>query len=380
MNRVLFIDRDGTLVKEPEDYQVDSFEKLVFYPGMLCALSHIVGETDYELVMVTNQDGLGTERYPEKDFERVQNFIMRTLENEGIRFREIIIDRTWPEEKASTRKPGTVLLTHYMTGGYDLEHSFVIGDRITDMVLAKNLGARGIWLNDSSGLGISETEMAKDDLAGVVALETRDWHEIYSFLRAQQRRAVVMRETRETKVTVEIALDGSGRTDISTGLGFFDHMLEQLGFHGVMDLAVRVTGDLHVDEHHTIEDTALALGQAFTEAVGAKKGINRYGFVLPMDESLAQVAVDFGGRNFLVWKADFRREKIGDMPTEMFYHFFKSFTDTAKCTLNIQAEGINEHHKIEAIFKAFARALHMAVSLQDNGGETSTKGSAQWRK
>ncbi len=383
MNRkkkVLFIDRDGTLVKEPGDYQLDSFDKLEFFPDMFCALSRIVTEMDYELVMVTNQDGLGTEVFPEKDFEPVHRFVMKTLENQGIRFSDVIIDRTLPEDKAPTRKPGTALLTKYLSGEYDMENSFVIGDRITDMVLAENLGAQGIWLNDQSGLGGENTSVGAEQLQGIIALDTLNWEGICAFLRSRQRHAVIRRETRETKVTVELSLDGSGKTKISTGIGFFDHMLEQLGFHGGMDLQINVEGDLNVDEHHTIEDTALALGKAFTEALGDGKGIARYGFTVPMDESLAQVAVDFGGRNFLVWETEFKREKIGEMPTEMFYHFFKSFTDTAKCTLHIRAEGNNEHHKAEAIFKAFARALRRAVASQADAGETSTKGTEQWGK
>ncbi len=376
--KILFIDRDGTLTREPDDYQLDSMEKLVFYPGMLCALARIARETDYELVMVTNQDGLGTDAFPEERFLPPHRFILQTLENEGIRFADIIIDRTVPEERAPTRKPGTALLTKYLEGEYDLEHSFVIGDRLTDMELARNLGARGIWLNDHSGLGGDEVTAAPETLASVIALETQSWEEIARFLLAAQRQARVKRKTRETTVEVELSLDGSGKTDVSTGIGFFDHMLEQLGFHGGFDLRVQAEGDLQVDEHHTIEDTALALGQAFREALGSGRGIARYGFSVPMDESRARVVVDIGGgRNFIVWEVEFTREMIGEMPTEMFYHFFKSFTDTAKCTLHIHALGTNEHHKAEAIFKAFARALHMAVSGEGEQ-EISTKGTEQW--
>jgi len=379
--RILFIDRDGTLTVEPEDYQLDSMEKLMFYPGMLCALARIARETNYDLVMVTNQDGLGTDAFPEAAFRLPHHFILKTLENEGIRFSDIVIDKTMPAEKAPTRKPGTALLTKYMTGEYDLAGSFVIGDRLTDMELARNLGAGGIWLNDTSGLGSDEVTVAPQALKEVIALETQSWEEVYRFLKSVQRHALVNRKTRETDVEVELSLDGTGKTEISTGIGFFDHMLEQLGFHGGMDLHVKVKGDLQVDEHHTIEDTALALGQAFALALGEGKGIARYGFTVPMDESLARVAIDAGGgRNYIVWKVSFKREKIGEMPTEMFYHFFKSFTDTAKCTLHIHAEGENEHHKAEAIFKAFARALKGAATLNGNKGETSTKGTEQWEQ
>ncbi len=377
--RVLFIDRDGTLTEEPDDYQLDSFEKLRLVPGMLCALSRIARELPYELVMVTNQDGLGTEAFPEETFWPVHEWVMRTLEDEGIRFAEVVIDRTFPHEKAPTRKPGTALLQKYFSEEYDLANSFVIGDRITDMLLARNLGARGIWLDDGSGLGGDEA----GDTTGLeetVVLRTRDWPEIYRYLRAQQRRAAVRRTTRETDIVVELALDGSGVTDIRTGIGFFDHMLEQLGFHGGFDLKIHAEGDLHVDEHHTVEDTALALGEAFRQALGAARGIARYGFTVPMDESRATATVDVaGGRNYLVWKADFHREKIGEMPTELFYHFFKSFTDTARVTLHLEAYGDNEHHKAEALFKAFARALRQAVAVAGEG-DTSTKGEEKWEQ
>ncbi len=377
---ILFIDRDGTITREPEDYQLDSFDKLAFVPGVLTALGRFARELPYELVMVTNQDGLGTESFPEETFWPVHDLVMRTLEGEGIRFAEVVIDRTFPHENAPTRKPGTALLQKYFSEGYDLSNSFVLGDRITDMVLARNLGARGIWLDDGSGLGGDETGITEEELAATVALRTADWQEIYLFLRAQQRRARVRRTTRETGITVELALDGSGRADIHTGIGFFDHMLEQLAFHGGFDLHIAAAGDLHVDEHHTVEDTALALGEAFRSALGDARGIQRYGFTAPMDESIATAAVDVaGGRNYLVWNVSFRREKIGEMPTELFYHFFKSFTDTSRCTLHLEATGDNEHHKAEALFKAFARALRKAVAQTGQGG-TSTKGTEQWEK
>ncbi len=377
--RLLFIDRDGTITREPDDYQLDSFDKLQFVPGVLCALARIARELPYELVMVTNQDGLGTEAFPEETFRPVHEMVMRTLEGEGIVFSDVIIDRTFPEEKAPTRKPGTALLEKYFSGEYDLEHSFVIGDRITDMLLARNLGARGIWLDDGSGLGGDEAGETAG-LGETVVLRTLDWQAVYRYLRAQQRRATVRRTTRETDITVTLALDGSGQTDITTGIGFFDHMLDQLGFHGGFDLRVSAAGDLHVDEHHTVEDTALALGEAFRSALGDARGIGRYGFTVPMDESRATASVDVaGGRNYLVWKVEFTREKIGEMPTELFYHFFKSFTDTARITLHLEAYGDNEHHKAEALFKAFARALRKAVT-QEGDGETSTKGTEQWQQ
>ncbi len=377
--QVLFIDRDGTLTLEPGDEQLDSFDKLTFVPGALCALARIARELPYELVMVTNQDGLGTPAFPEERFRPVHELVLRTFEGEGVRFSEVLIDRTFPEDHAPTRKPGTAMLEKYMTGDYDLARSFVIGDRITDMLLARNLGARGIWLDDGSGLGAGEVE-GNPDLGDTVVLRTRDWHEIYRFLRSRQRRAVVRRTTRETRVGVELALDGSGRADIHTGIGFFDHMLEQLAFHGGFDLTLHTEGDLHVDEHHTVEDTALALGEAFRQALGEARGIGRYGFTVPMDESRATAVVDVAaGRNYLVWDASFHREKIGEMPAELFPHFFKSFTDTSRITLHLSATGDNEHHKAEALFKAFARALRQAVSMTGEG-ETSTKGTEQWER
>ncbi len=366
MKKVLFIDRDGTLVLEPpEDFQVDSLEKLEFYPGVFRYLSQIA-ELDYELVMVSNQDGLGTDAFPEKDFWPVQNKILKAMENEGILFSDILIDRSFPEENAPTRKPRTGLLRKYMEGDYDLANSFVIGDRLTDMELAANLGCKGILLAGPGKPGFdSKTQV----------LQTPSWKEIYRFLKRKARRVTVNRKTKETDISLTLNLDDEGKADIDTGIGFFDHMLEQVSRHGGMDMDLQVTGDLHVDEHHTIEDTALVLGQAVKEALGNKKGISRFGFYVPMDDSLAQVALDFGGRNWLVWEAEFKREKIGEMPTEMFFHFFKSFSDAAGCNLNIKATGTNEHHKIEAVFKAFARALKMAVQRDvDSDVLPSTKG------
>ena len=362
MKKALFIDRDGTLVIEPPiDYQLDSLEKLEFYPQVFQCLSKISQEFDYELVMVTNQDGLGTDSFPENTFWPAHNKMLQAFKNEGIEFSEILIDRSFPEDNAPTRKPRTGLLTHYIRGDYDLENSIVIGDRATDIGLAKNLGSKSIYLNEQ-------------DENIVADLQTKSWSDIYNFLKKQGRKATVNRKTSETKIKISLNLDGSGKSNISTGLPFFDHMLEQLSRHGNMDLDIQVRGDLEIDEHHTIEDTALALGEAFLQALGSKKGIERYGFLLPMDDCLAQVAIDFGGRPWLVWEADFTREKIGDMPTEMFMHFFKSFSDTAKCNLNIKAEGSNEHHKIESIFKAFAKAIRNAVAGTGNFKIPSTKG------
>ena len=362
MKKVLFIDRDGTLVLEPKDYQLDSFEKLEFYSGAFHFLARIAKELDYELVMVTNQDGLGTNSFPEDTFWPVQNFILKAFENEGVSFNEVIIDRTFPEENAETRKPGTGLLKHYLTeGSYDLENSFVIGDRLTDMELARNLKAKGIFITGHEELGKDELSVRREELNEVVQKETNSWQEIYEFLKKGNRVAEISRKTNETDIFINLNLDGTGKSKISTGIHFFDHMLDQLARHGHVDLELTVKGDLEVDEHHTIEDTAIALGEAFSRALGNKLGIERYGFCLPMDDCLAQAVIDFGGRNWLVWEADFKREMIGKMPTEMFYHFFKSFTDGAKANLNIKAEGVNEHHKIEAIFKAFAKAIKAAV-------------------
>ena len=362
MKKVLFIDRDGTLVIEPPlDYQLDSFEKLEFYPKVTQYLSKIANELDYELVMVTNQDGLGTESFPENTFWPVQNFIIKAFENEGIGFKEIFIDKTFAKENLPTRKPNTGLLTQYFSNEYDLVNSFVIGDRLTDIELAKNLGSKGIYIANNSNVGDDEITVKREELNQFIALETADWKAIYEYLKLQDRSASIERNTNETKIKIELNLDGTGKNKIATGIAFFDHMLEQIARHGQLDLNIEVKGDLEVDEHHTIEDTAIALGEVFNDALGNKLGIERYGFCLPMDDCLAQVAIDFGGRNWLVWEVDFKREMIGKMPTEMFMHFFKSFTDGARCNLNIKAEGTNEHHKIEAIFKAFAKAIKAAV-------------------
>ena len=359
--KVLFIDRDGCLIREPADEQIDAFAKLQFQPGLFNFLGRIAREFDFEMVMVTNQDGLGTEAFPEKDFWPVQEFIIQTLADEGIAFSAIHIDRTFPEEGADTRKPGTGMLKKYMGTAYDMSGSYVIGDRLTDMELAKNLGAQGLFLNMHPELGADELKVNRQELQEVIQWEGTDWEGIYKFLKLGKRITELERKTSETEVRIRLDLDGRGIADIETGLHFFDHMLEQIARHGQIDLFIRVKGDLQVDEHHTIEDTAIALGQAVYRGLGNKLGIERYGFCLPMDDCLAQVALDFGGRNWLVWEADFNREKVGDMPTEMFLHFFKSFSDSAKANLNIKAEGQNEHHKIEAIFKAFAKALKMAV-------------------
>ncbi|GER59276.1 histidine biosynthesis bifunctional protein HisB [Patiriisocius marinus] len=373
--KVLFIDRDGTIIKEPADEQIDSFEKLVFYPKAFTFLGKIAKELDFELVMITNQDGLGTDVYPESTFWPVHNFVLKTFENEGVVFDEIIIDKTFAKDNQPTRKPGTALLTKYFEEDYDLENSFVIGDRLTDIELAKNLNAKGIFINDHTNLGTAEITTTEQSLRDVIALETNDWEKIYNFLKLKERSASIIRNTNETKISIDVNLDGTGKSTIDTGIAFFDHMLDQIARHGQMDLNIKVNGDLEVDEHHTIEDTAIALGEVFAQALGNKLGMERYGFCLPMDDCLAQVAIDFGGRNWLVWEADFKREMIGKMPTEMFYHFFKSFTDGAKANLNIKAEGTNEHHKIEAIFKAFAKAIKMAVKRDaDKMILPSTKG------
>jgi imidazoleglycerol-phosphate dehydratase/histidinol-phosphatase len=345
LKKVLFIDRDGTLILETDDFKIEKFEKLVFYPQIFYWLGKIARELDYELVMVTNQDGLGTPDFPEKDFWQVQNFILKTFENEGIQFAEVFIDKSYPHENLPTRKPGTGMLTQYFSSHYDLKNSFVIGDRITDVQLAKNLGAKCFFLNDGRGLGATEVKDSMEDLKHYIALETRHWEHIYNYLKGGPRTAVHSRSTNETQITVELNLDGCGKSSIATGLNFFNHMLEQIAKHGNIDLKI----------------SANALGEAFAIALADKKGIERYGFYLPMDDALAQVAIDFGGRNWVEWKVEFKREKIGDVPTEMFFHFFKSFSDAAKCNLNIKAEGHNEHHKIEAVFKAFAKAIKMAV-------------------
>ncbi|USD25032.1 bifunctional histidinol-phosphatase/imidazoleglycerol-phosphate dehydratase HisB [Flagellimonas marinaquae] len=359
--KVLFIDRDGTIIKETVDEQIDAFEKMIFYPKAFTYLGKIAKELDYELVMITNQDGLGTDIFPEDTFWPVHNFIMKSFENEGVVFDAVYIDKTFPKDNADTRKPGTGMLTSYFSEEYDLENSFVIGDRLTDVELAKNLGAKGIFINDNTHLGTGEITVKREELDDFIALESNDWEKIYEFLKLENRIAEISRKTNETDIQIKINLDGTGKSNINTGLAFFDHMLDQLARHGQMDLNIKVDGDLEVDEHHTIEDTAIALGELFSKALGNKLGIERYGFALPMDDCLAQVAIDFGGRNWLVWDTEFKREKVGDMPTEMFMHFFKSFTDGAKANLNIKAEGTNEHHKIEAIFKAFAKSIKMAV-------------------
>ena len=370
MKRVLFIDRDGTLILEPRDEQIDSLEKLEFYPGVFAGLAKIARTGDYELVMVTNQDGLGTSSFPEETFWPAHNKMLKTFENEGIKFSQVLIDKSFAHENKPTRKPGTGLLASFFSPAYDLPNSFVIGDRITDIELAKNLGARGILLAEDKKI----EELANHHLLPYCSLLTSSWENIYAHVTTPVRRASVQRKTKETDIAVELTLEGSGFSSLQTGLGFFDHMLDQLARHGRMDLTVAVKGDLHVDEHHTIEDTGLALGEAIALALGNKQGIERYGFCLPMDDALAQVAIDFGGRPWLVWEAEFKREKIGEMPTEMFFHFFKSFADAARCNLSIKAEGINEHHKIEAIFKAFAKAIRMAVKNDGTGYLPTTKG------
>ena len=359
MKRALFIDRDGTLVIEPPvDYQLDSLEKLEFYPKVFRNLYFIRKQLDFEFVMVTNQDGLGTDSFPEDTFWPAHNKMLKTLEGEGIRFDDILIDRSFPEENSPNRKPRTGMLGRYLSGEYDLANSYVIGDRLTDMQLAVNLGAKGIWLRPDDD---EARQLLTENTAISPVLITDDWDRITEYLFAGERRATVRRTTKETDIFVEVNLDGHGRTEISTGLGFFDHMLDQIGKHSGMDLTVRVKGDLEVDEHHTIEDTAIALGEALSKALGDKRGIERYGYCLPMDDCLCSVALDFGGRPWLVWDAEFRREKVGDMPTEMFLHFFKSLSDAARMNLNIRAEGVNEHHKIEGIFKALARSIKMAI-------------------
>ncbi|KAA6441642.1 bifunctional histidinol-phosphatase/imidazoleglycerol-phosphate dehydratase HisB [Dyadobacter flavalbus] len=357
MKKVLFIDRDGTIIVEPPtDFQVDSLEKLEFLPKAISSLRRIAEETDYELVMVTNQDGLGTDSFPEPDFWPAHNKMLQTLAGENIHFVAVHIDRSFPEDNLPTRKPGTGLLTAYFSEEYDLANSYVIGDRLTDVQLAVNLGAKAILF----GSDVQDKQIS-GEMNAAISYVSNDWDAIYEHLKLPSRKASVERNTKETQIKVELNLDGSGRSDIHTGLGFFDHMLDQLARHSGADLAIHVEGDLHIDEHHTIEDTALALGEAYRQAIGDKRGISRYGFLLPMDEALAQVAIDFSGRPWIVWDAEFKREKIGEMPTEMFFHFFKSFSDTSLSNLNIKVEGQNEHHKIESVFKAFAKAIKMAV-------------------
>ena len=375
MKKILFIDRDGTLALEPADYQLDALTKLEFYPEVFTYLGKIVKELDYELVMVTNQDGLGTDSFPEDTFWPTQNFLIKAFENEGITFDEICIDRSFPADNAPTRKPRTGLLTAYLDEKqYNMQQSFVIGDRMTDIELAYNLNAKGIFIANDTALATDE--VTESDLSKSIALTTTSWKDIYEFLKLEQRIVIQKRTTNETDIALELNLDGTGKSQIDTGIAFFDHMLDQIARHGNMDLILNVKGDLEVDEHHTIEDTAIVLGEAFALALGNKLGIERYGFCLPMDDCLAQATIDFGGRNWLVWEADFKREMIGKMPTEMFYHFFKSFTDGAKANLNIKAEGSNEHHKIESIFKVFSKAIKVAVKRDpDKMILPSTKGS-----
>jgi imidazoleglycerol-phosphate dehydratase/histidinol-phosphatase len=375
--RCLFVDRDGTMIQEfPPTYQIDDFSKLSFYPEVFYYLGKIAREFNYELILVSNQDGLGTSKFPESDFWPVHNLVMGSFANEGILFKEELIDRSFPEENLATRKPGVGMFLNYLNNpAYDIGGSFVIGDRITDVQLAKNLGCKAVWLKNNPTLGGAETKDSADELEKVVALETKHWKDIYEFLRGLERSATHTRKTSETSIEIKLALEGSGKSNIQTGLGFFDHMLDQVARHGGIDLSIHVAGDLHIDEHHTVEDTAIALGEAFVKALGNKRGIERYGFAIPMDDTEAKVLLDFGGRNWLVWNALFRREKVGELPTEMFYHFFKSFSDAAKCNLNIECRGDNEHHKIEAIFKAFAKAIKMAVKKDPlNGFLPTTKG------
>jgi imidazoleglycerol-phosphate dehydratase / histidinol-phosphatase len=378
VKKILFIDRDGTLIKEaPPTYQLDSFSKLEFYPDMFLYMRKIAAELDYELVMVTNQDGLGTPIFPEDTFWPLHNLVMTSLENEAINFSEVFIDKTFAKDNAPTRKPATGMLTKYLNNpDYDITNSFVIGDRITDIQLAKNLGCKGIWMNIDATLGAAEIQDKVDALRkDTIVLESPHWADIYNYLKLPPRKVIHHRNTNETKITVDINLDGTGQSKIDTGLAFFDHMLEQIARHGNIDLNIECKGDLHIDEHHSIEDTGIALGEAVVKALGNKRGIERYGFLLPMDDCLAQVAIDFGGRNWIVWEAEFKREKIGEMPTEMFFHFFKSFSDASKSNLNVKAEGENEHHKIEAIFKAFAKAIKMAAKRDiNNNALPSTKG------
>lgn len=376
MQKLLFIDRDGTIIDEPKtDFQIDSLEKLEFLPKAISNLRKIAEETDFQLIMVTNQDGLGTDSFPEDTFWPAHNKMLKTMENENIHFSAIHIDRSFPHENLPTRKPGTALLTEYFDSEkYDLTNSYVLGDRATDVQLAVNLGAKAIFITD--GLTNNLIEGFTPEQKEATKLISNDWDEIYEFLKLPARTAFIERNTKETKIKIELNLDGTGKSEIHTGLGFYDHMLDQVAKHSGSDLKIHVEGDLHIDEHHTIEDTALALGEAYLKALGDKKGTNRYGFLLPMDEALAQVAIDFSGRPWLVWDASFKREKIGEMPTEMFYHFFKSFSDTSKCNLNIKCEGDNEHHKIEAIFKGFAKSIKMAVkrNLNEMNSLPSTKG------
>ena len=377
MKRILFIDRDGTLIKEvPPSYQVDAWEKLEFYPEAFKYMGKIADELDYVLIMVSNQDGLGTPSFPSESFWPIHQHVIKSFENEGVSFHATHIDKSFPEEHSPNRKPGIGMFTEYLnTPSYDIPNSYVIGDRITDVALAKNLGCKALWLNNHPGLGGGEIDEKLEELKPVIALETHSWEDIYNFLKLGLRKVDHTRNTNETQIHIELNLDGNCACEISTGLGFFDHMLGQIARHGKMDLKIHAVGDLYIDEHHTIEDVGIALGEAFAKALADKKGIERYGFVLPMDEADARVLIDFGGRNWIVWNAEFTREKIGEMPTEMFFHFFKSFSDAAKCNLNIECHGENEHHKIEAIFKAFAKAIRMAVKRDPmNNYLPSTKG------
>lgn len=378
MKKVLFIDRDGTMIKEhPPLYQIDSLDKVSFYPGALTYLGKIYTEMDYEFVLVSNQDGLGTPKFTEEQFWPSHNLVMNTFAGEGIFFKEELIDRTMPEDGKDTRKPGTGMFGAYLNNpAYDIAGSYVIGDRITDVQLAKNLGCKAFWLNNHPGLGGAEVKDSLEELHKVVAVETTDWKDIYDFLKRENRVVLHTRKTAETEINIEVNLDGSGQANINTGLQFFNHMLDQIARHGLIDLTVKAKGDLQIDEHHTVEDTGLALGEALLKALGDKRGIERYGFALPMDETEAKVLLDFGGRPWIVWNADFSRERVGDVPTEMFYHFFKSFSDAARCNLHVECRGDNEHHKIEAIFKAFAKAIKMAVKKDPlKNYLPSTKGS-----
>ncbi len=366
MKKILFLDRDGTIIKEPKDEQIDSLDKLEFVPGVIRVLYQLINQYDYELVMVSNQDGLGTGSYPTESFNLVQEKLLTSLKGEGIEFSDILIDDSFPVNKSPYRKPNTGMVKKYLNSELDYDKSFVIGDRLTDLQLARNMNLKGILLGENSDISITNNK---------TLFNCKTWDSVLEVIKTNCRSANVIRNTKETQIEIQLSLDGNGQTDISTGLRFFDHMLEQLGKHSGINLSVKVNGDLDIDEHHTIEDTAIAMGEAFLKALGSKKGIERYGFILPMDECLAQVALDFGGRPWLVWDAEFKREKIGDMPTEMFYHFFKSFADAAKCNLNIKVEGNNEHHKIESIFKALARTIKMAVKREEfSNAIPSTKG------
>ena len=361
MKKTHFIDRDGTILAEPADEQIDSFDKFMFVPKAITALAKIAQETDFDLVMVTNQDGLGTASFPEETFWPVQNKMLKILEGVGVRFSEILIDRTFESENAPTRKPGTAMLTKYLAQGIDLDNSYVIGDRLSDIRLAENLGCKSIYLSNN--------------IPNDAVFQTTDWDEIYNYLKALPRMATTTRKTKETDITITLNLDGNGKSDINTGLGFFDHMLEQLPHHGGFDLTIKAVGDLNVDPHHLMEDTGIVLGETFLKAIGKKKGIERYGFTLPMDDCLSQVAIDFGGRPWLVWDVAFDAPYVGEVPTEMFFHFFKSFSDSAKCNLNIKSEGDNNHHKIESIYKAFARATKKALAKTNGSQIPSSKGT-----